>query len=249
MLLVSLVLAVGFSFLAVRVRMQAPVMQSGTIDAVTDRVPKADPVAQGGLLDQPPLVSEPMGVVPPSQQTVPVPAVASVATTPSGAGNLVTAKTTGPVSAFPAVLAPVKTSPSSTVFANAIPIPPNGASSIVPPKAASNTSPHSASVDATVVSALPVVAATPTTVTAAAATPAVAATQAAVVLPVSLSDKPIEAASSKALGIVKIDTRLVTLKSGGVIRPGELFPSGEKLIDADPASGRIVTDKRVVVVF
>lgn len=48
-------------------------------------------------------------------------------------------------------------------------------------------------------------------------------------------------------GIAGMDTAGVEFRSGRRIAVGGDFPSGERLISVDPGTGRIVTDKRVIV--
>lgn len=62
-------------------------------------------------------------------------------------------------------------------------------------------------------------------------------------------DMPLEAASAKDLGINKIESGYIALRSGVLVRIGESFPSGERLISADPQNGQIITDRRTIVVF
>ena len=49
-------------------------------------------------------------------------------------------------------------------------------------------------------------------------------------------------------GITGLDSNGVRFKSGRQVAIGAEFPSGEKLISVNPADGRIVTDRRVIVV-
>lgn len=48
-------------------------------------------------------------------------------------------------------------------------------------------------------------------------------------------------------GIAGIDTASVRFKSGRQINVGGEFPTGEKLISVNPGEGRIVTDRRVIL--
>ncbi len=45
-------------------------------------------------------------------------------------------------------------------------------------------------------------------------------------------------------GIASIETGSVRFNSGVIVAVGKVFPSGERLLSADPVTGRIVTDQR-----
>ena len=49
-------------------------------------------------------------------------------------------------------------------------------------------------------------------------------------------------------GITGMDSSGVRFKSGRLVSIGTEFPSGEKLLSVSPTDGRIVTDRRVIVV-
>lgn len=48
-------------------------------------------------------------------------------------------------------------------------------------------------------------------------------------------------------GIAGIDTAGIRFKSGRHVLVGSEFPTGEKLVSVNPAEGRIVTDRRVII--
>lgn len=81
---------------------------------------------------------------------------------------------------------------------------------------------------------------------------ALASTPAAPAMPATQSttapaDKPALDITMEQAGISGIDTSSVRFKSGRQVNVGGDFPSGEKLISVNPADGRIVTDRRTIV--
>ena len=50
--------------------------------------------------------------------------------------------------------------------------------------------------------------------------------------------------SLQKAGIASIETGSVRFNSGVIVAVGKVFPSGERLLSADPVTGRIVTDQR-----
>jgi outer membrane biosynthesis protein TonB len=100
----------------------------------------------------------------------------------------------------------------------------------------------------------PVVAAKPAPV-AAPAQPQPAPVQASTAQPVTSEElaaaakNKIEGVSSATAGIARLTPDSVEFLSGRRVRTGELFPSGEKLLKVDPASGRIVTNQRQLLIF
>ena len=75
------------------------------------------------------------------------------------------------------------------------------------------------------------------------AAPAVPATQSAAVP----AEKPTPDITMEQAGIAGMDTVSVRFKSGRQVNVGGDFPSGEKLISVNPADGRIVTDRRTII--
>lgn len=65
----------------------------------------------------------------------------------------------------------------------------------------------------------------------------------------ALKNKKIEAVTPKKANIDSITQDRVTFASGTVIRVGEKFPSGEKLIMVDPSTNKIVTDQRQILLI
>lgn len=59
----------------------------------------------------------------------------------------------------------------------------------------------------------------------------------------------IEGVSSAKAGIKKLDADAVEFLSGRRVRVGEIFPSGEKLLNVDPSTGRIITNQRQLIIF
>lgn len=59
----------------------------------------------------------------------------------------------------------------------------------------------------------------------------------------------IEGVSSVTAGISRLTPDAVEFVSGRRVRTGELFPSGEKLLKVDPASSRIITNQRQLLIF
>lgn len=51
------------------------------------------------------------------------------------------------------------------------------------------------------------------------------------------------------VGVSKIDGATVVMKSGTRVKTGERFSSGEKLLLVDPENGRIVTNRRTIVLM
>ena len=60
---------------------------------------------------------------------------------------------------------------------------------------------------------------------------------------------PIEMAPPGKMGVGKIDGDAVVMQSGTRVRAGERFNSGERLLSVDAAAGKIVTDRRTVVLM
>jgi hypothetical protein len=65
--------------------------------------------------------------------------------------------------------------------------------------------------------------------------------------PAAASTPSSPAISMEQAGISGIDTSGIQFKSGRRVLVGELFPSGEKLISSLPGEGKIVTDRRTIL--
>jgi hypothetical protein len=61
------------------------------------------------------------------------------------------------------------------------------------------------------------------------------------------ANTPTPAISMEQAGISGVDASGIQFKSGRRVLIGELFPSGEKLISALPGEGKIVTDRRTIL--
>lgn len=59
---------------------------------------------------------------------------------------------------------------------------------------------------------------------------------------------PEQRVSMQQAGIAGLNQAAVHFVSGRVVQVGSTFPSGETLLSVDPGQGRIVTDRRVIVV-
>jgi hypothetical protein len=59
----------------------------------------------------------------------------------------------------------------------------------------------------------------------------------------------IEGVEFSKIGISKINDNSISLKNGTVIRIGDQFPSGERLLSVDPENSQILTDKRTILAF
>lgn len=59
----------------------------------------------------------------------------------------------------------------------------------------------------------------------------------------------IEGVPAAKAGVKSIDSTGVSLLNGGRVRVGQFFPSGEKLLQVDPDSSRVVTNKRQLLLF
>lgn len=59
----------------------------------------------------------------------------------------------------------------------------------------------------------------------------------------------IEGVSGEKAGVKGVEKGAVLLRNGGVIRVGQLFPSGEKLLQVDPENNRVITNKRQMLLF
>lgn len=59
----------------------------------------------------------------------------------------------------------------------------------------------------------------------------------------------IEGVNAGKAGVAKLDKNGVHLKNGTLVRPGELFPSGERLLSVDYENERVVTSKRQMLLF
>jgi hypothetical protein len=59
----------------------------------------------------------------------------------------------------------------------------------------------------------------------------------------------LEGVSSERAGVLRIERDGVVLKNGSVVRPGERFPSGEKLLQVDPENARVITNERQMLLF
>lgn len=68
-------------------------------------------------------------------------------------------------------------------------------------------------------------------------------------LKAAISKNAIEMAPKSKMGVEKLETGGVVMSSGIKVRVGDRFNSGERLLDVDLATGRIVTDKRTVVIM
>lgn len=77
------------------------------------------------------------------------------------------------------------------------------------------------------------------------ATPAVQADTQTLPIP---QPAPEQHVTMAAAGIVALDPASVRFGSGRIVTVGSTFPSGERLLSVDATRGRIVTDKRVLVV-
>ena len=65
----------------------------------------------------------------------------------------------------------------------------------------------------------------------------------------AIATNSIEMAPKAKMGVEKVTAGGVVMSSGGTIRVGERFTSGERLLSVDKETGRIVTDKRTVVIM
>lgn len=128
--------------------------------------------------------------------------------------------------------------PGSTVAA-APPVAPSAAVAVPrPPAAAQSTSSTVVPAGAVSVPVL-VPAAAPAAPTAAAAAPATesSSVNASAVVRISPEQANIEALTGQS----------VRFRSGRVVERGELFPSGERLLNVVPSEGKIITDRRVII--
>lgn len=62
------------------------------------------------------------------------------------------------------------------------------------------------------------------------------------------SSNSIEMTQGEKVGVAKFDGSTVVMKSGTRVRVGDRFSSGEKLLLTDPENGRIVTNRRTIIV-
>jgi hypothetical protein len=59
----------------------------------------------------------------------------------------------------------------------------------------------------------------------------------------------IEGVAGDKAGVKGLEKGAVLLRNGGVVRVGQLFPSGEKLLQVDHENNRVVTTKRQMLLF
>jgi hypothetical protein len=59
----------------------------------------------------------------------------------------------------------------------------------------------------------------------------------------------IEGVTAAKAGVKRLYLDGVEFVSGRIVRRGEIFPSGEKLLSVDPSTGRIITNQRQLIVF
>ncbi|MEJ8837688.1 hypothetical protein [Ramlibacter sp. AN1133] len=59
----------------------------------------------------------------------------------------------------------------------------------------------------------------------------------------------IEGAPAQKAGVKSLEKGAVVLLNGGTVRVGQVFPSGEKLLQVDPENNRVVTTKRQMLLF
>jgi hypothetical protein len=55
--------------------------------------------------------------------------------------------------------------------------------------------------------------------------------------------------SPEQANIEALTGQSVRFRSGRVVERGDLFPSGERLVNVVPAEGKIVTDRRVIILI
>ena len=65
----------------------------------------------------------------------------------------------------------------------------------------------------------------------------------------AIATNSIEMSPKAKMGVDKIAPGAVVMSSGTTVRVGERFTSGERLLSVDKETGRIVTDKRTVVIM
>jgi hypothetical protein len=59
----------------------------------------------------------------------------------------------------------------------------------------------------------------------------------------------IEGVNAEKAGVGRLDAEGVHLRNGGVVRTGDYFPSGERLLSVDVENARVVTSKRQILLF
>lgn len=59
----------------------------------------------------------------------------------------------------------------------------------------------------------------------------------------------IEGVAAEKAGVKALEAKTVLLRNGSVVRVGQRFPSGEKLLFVDHVNNRVVTDKRQMLLF
>lgn len=65
----------------------------------------------------------------------------------------------------------------------------------------------------------------------------------------TLENGRVEGVSAQKAGVSRIGPGLVRMASGREVRVGEVFPSGERLLQVDPANNRLVTSDRQILLF
>lgn len=59
----------------------------------------------------------------------------------------------------------------------------------------------------------------------------------------------IEGVPAEKAGVLRVSPEGVHLKNGTVVRPGGRFPSGERLLQVDPETNRVITNQRQLLLF